>query len=93
MTATKIKNEPTFCIKKMRLQHTCPTQSNKTRIGSKWLGNNMLETFRSYLNTTVPALVHKAKRQFGLEIPRMLAWREKKKAKDILEITRCSTRG
>ena len=62
MVAAQIRNEPTFCIKKMRLEHTCPTQSEKTRISSRWLGNKMLETIRSDPNTTVPAIVDKAKR-------------------------------
>ncbi|XP_045088290.1 uncharacterized protein [Aegilops tauschii subsp. strangulata] len=84
MVAAQIRNEPTFCIKKMRLEHTCPTQSEKTRISSRWLGNKMLETIRSDPNTTVAAIVDKAKRQFGLEIPRMMAWRAKKKAKEIV---------
>ena len=73
MVAAKISNEPTFCIKKMVLEHTCPTQSDKTRVSSKWLGNKMLETIRSDPNTTVPAIVDKAKRQFGVEVPKMMA--------------------
>jgi hypothetical protein len=84
MVAAKISNEPTFCIKKMILEHTCPTQSEKTRISSKWLGNKMLETIRSDPNTTVPAIVDKAKRQFGVEVPKMMAWRAKRKAKEIV---------
>ncbi|KAM3295464.1 hypothetical protein ACQJBY_038010 [Aegilops geniculata] len=84
MVAAKITNEPTFCIKKMILEHTCPTQSEKTRISSKWLGNKMLETIRSDPNTIVPAIVDKVKRQFGVEVPKMMAWRAKRKAKDIV---------
>ncbi|XP_020200570.1 uncharacterized protein [Aegilops tauschii subsp. strangulata] len=84
MVAAKISNEPTFCIKKMILEHTCPTQSEKTRISSKWLGNKMLETIRSDPNTTVPAIVDKVKRQFGVEVPKMMAWRAKRKAKEIV---------
>ncbi|XP_073351756.1 uncharacterized protein [Aegilops tauschii subsp. strangulata] len=84
MVAVKISNEPTFCIKNMILEHTCPTQSEKTRISSKWLGNKMLETIRSDPNTTIPAIVDKAKRQFGVEVPKMMAWRAKRKAKVIV---------
>ena len=84
IVAAKISNEPTFCIKKMILEHTCPTQSEKTRISSKWLGNKMLETIRSDPNTTVPAIVDKVKRQFGVEVPKMMAWRAKRKAKEIV---------
>ncbi|KAE8786782.1 hypothetical protein D1007_39364 [Hordeum vulgare] len=84
MVASKINNEPTFCIKKMIFEHTCPTQSEKTRISSTWLGNKMLETIRSDPNTTIPAIIDKAKRQLGLEVPKMMAWRAKRKAKNIV---------
>ncbi|XP_040252179.1 uncharacterized protein [Aegilops tauschii subsp. strangulata] len=68
----------------MRLENTCPTQSEETRIILRWLGNKMLETIRSDPNTIIPVIVDKEKRQFGLEVPRMMAWRAKKKAKDIV---------
>jgi hypothetical protein len=36
MIASKITNEKTFCIKKMHLKHSCPTDSSSTRVNSKW---------------------------------------------------------
>ena len=53
-------------------------------MSSKWLGNTFLETIRLDPNTTVPALVEKAKRKFRIQVPKMMAWRAKKKAKLIV---------
>ena len=84
IVASQIKHEKTFCIKKFRAEHTCPTSDSHSKVSSKWLGNTFLETIRSDPNTTVPALVDKAKRKFGIEVPKMMAWRAKKAAKEIV---------
>jgi hypothetical protein len=39
MTTSKIKNEPTFCIKKMHLKHSYPTEPASTRVNAKWLSS------------------------------------------------------
>ena len=84
IVASQIKNEQTFCVKKFRAEHTCPTSDKHSKVSSKWLGSTILETIRSDPNTTVPALVDKAKRKFGIEVPKMMAWRAKKAAKEIV---------
>ncbi|KAE8811095.1 hypothetical protein D1007_12090 [Hordeum vulgare] len=44
----------------------------------------MLETIRSDSNTTIPDMVDKAKRRFGVEVPKMMAWRVRMTSKDIV---------
>jgi hypothetical protein len=79
MTASKIKNEKTFCIKKMHLKHSCPTDPSSTRVNSKWLSTAYVEKFRSDPNTGIISLVDKAKKDFGVQVPKRMAYRAKTK--------------
>jgi hypothetical protein len=53
MVASVIKNERTFCIKKMHLQHTCPTDLARSRMNSKWLSNAYVDKFKLDINTCI----------------------------------------
>jgi hypothetical protein len=46
MKASKIKNEATFCIKKMHLKHSCPTEPSSTRVNSKWLSTAYVDEYK-----------------------------------------------
>jgi hypothetical protein len=56
MSAAKIKNENTFCIKKMHLEHSCPTEPADTRVNTRWLSNAYVDKFRSDPNTCITTL-------------------------------------
>jgi hypothetical protein len=40
MVASEIKNEKTFVIRKMQLEHTCETTNESTRVSAKWLARS-----------------------------------------------------
>ena len=80
MVASKIKNENTFCIKKMHLEHICPTQPKSTRVTSKWLSDTYVDESRSAPNTGIRTIVDKANKDFGVTVPKRMAYRVKTKA-------------
>jgi hypothetical protein len=84
MSASQIKNEETFCIKKMELQHTCPTDPTNTRVNSKWLSRQYVDKFRSDPNTNITSLQDKAKKDFGVSVPKRMAYRAKTKARQMV---------
>ena len=77
MVASEIKGEKTFCIRKMRLRHTCGTTNETTRVSARWLANNYEGMFRSDPNTGIQSLIDLARQQHGVEVPRMMAYRAK----------------
>ena len=94
MTTSKIKNEKTFCIKKMHLPHTCPTDPSNTRVNSKWLSSTYVDKFRSDINTGITTLQDKARKDFGVSVGKRAAYRARlKQFRWCLEITRSSTTG
>ena len=82
MTASKIKHEQTFCVKKLHLEHTCPTEPSSSRVNSKWLSKTYVGKFRSDPNTSITSLVDDAKKDFGVDVPKRMAYRAKTKARD-----------
>ena len=84
MTASKIAHEETFCIKKIHLKHTCPTDPSSTRVNSKWLSTAYVDKFRSDPNTVVTTIVDKAKIDFMEEVPKRMAYREKTKDRNMV---------
>ena len=48
IVAAVIKGEKTFAIKKMRLQHTCPSSTESSRVSANWLA----KTYESLLGMT-----------------------------------------
>ena len=53
MVAAVIKGEKTFVIKKMRLEHTCPSTTETTRVSAKWLAQKYEHLFRSDITTGI----------------------------------------
>jgi hypothetical protein len=84
MTASKIKNEKTFCIKKMELKHTCPTEPASSRVNSKWLSTAYVDKFRSDINTGISSLQDKAMKDFGVDVPKRMAYRARSKARQMV---------
>lgn len=82
MVASEIKGEKTFVIRKMRLEHTCETSTETTRVSAKWLAQTYQSLFRSDPNTNIQSLIDAARQQHGVEVPRMMAYRAKNFALD-----------
>jgi hypothetical protein len=82
MVASEIKNEKTFVIRKMRLEHSCETTNESTRVSAKWLAQTYEHLFRSDPNTCIQTIIDSARLQHGVEVPRMMAYRAKNFALD-----------
>ena len=84
MTCTKIAHEETFCIRKLHLKHTCPTDPSSTRVNSKWLSTAYVDKFKSDPYTVITTLIDKAKKDFGVEVPKRMAYRAKTQARNMV---------
>lgn len=84
MVASKITNEQTFCIKKLELEHTCPTNPASSRVNSKWLSTAFVDNYRSDINTGISTVQDQAKKAFGVEVPKRMAYRARTKAREIV---------
>jgi hypothetical protein len=80
MTASKIAHEHTFCIRKMRGQHTCIAHGENTKVTIDWVAKESEQAVRSNPNTTVDTLIDNAKHKWGIEIPKSKAYRARMKA-------------
>jgi hypothetical protein len=75
MTASKIKkNEPTFCIKKMHLKHSCPTEPASTRVNAKWLSSAYVDEYKSDITTCITSLQDKALKDFGVDVGKRMTY-------------------
>ncbi|KAE8812796.1 hypothetical protein D1007_10124 [Hordeum vulgare] len=72
-----IKGEKTFAIKKMRLEHTCPTNTEKSRISAKWLAKTYESLFRSDPSTSINTLMDNCRENYGVDVGRHMAYRAK----------------
>jgi hypothetical protein len=84
MVASVIKNEKTFCIKKMHLQHICPTDPARSRLNSKWLSNAYVDKFKSDINTGISSIQDRAMKDFGVDVPKRMAYRARTKAREMV---------
>lgn len=84
MTASAIKREETVCIRKMVLPHTCGITYDTSRVDSTWLSNRYEENFRSDPDWKISALIDTTKRNHGVDITPMMAYRARNKAADIV---------
>jgi hypothetical protein len=84
MTASKIKNEATFCIKKMHLKHTYPTEPSSSRVNSKWLSSAYVGEYKLNITTCITTLQDKALKDFGVDVPKRMAYRARSKAIDMV---------
>jgi len=68
----------------MHLEHCYPTEPSSTRVNSKWLSTAYVDNFRSDPNTGIRSLVDKARKDFGVDVPKRMAYRAKTKAREIV---------
>jgi hypothetical protein len=84
MVAALIKNEKTFCIKKMHLHHSCPTEPSSNRINSSFLSTTYVDKFKADINTGISCIQEKAKKEFGVDVPKRMAYRARTKAQQLV---------
>ncbi|KAE8775279.1 hypothetical protein D1007_52220 [Hordeum vulgare] len=77
IVAAVIKGEKTFAIKKMRLEHTCPTNTEKSRISENWLAKIYESLFRSDPSTSIHTLIDNWMEKYGVDVARHMAYRAK----------------
>jgi hypothetical protein len=75
MSASKIKHEKTFSVKKMHLEHS---------VNSTWLCNVYVDKFMSDANTCITSSVDKDKKDFGVDVPKRMTCREKNRATELV---------
>lgn len=84
MTTSAIKREETVCIRKMVLPHTCGITYDTSRVDSTWLSNRYENNFRGDPDWKISALIDTTKRNHGVDITPMMAYRARNKAADIV---------
>jgi hypothetical protein len=77
IVAAVIKGENTFAIKKMRLQHTCPSSTETSMVSAKWLAQTYESLFRSDPTTSIQTLIDACQEKYGVEVPKHMAYRAK----------------
>ncbi|KAE8815484.1 hypothetical protein D1007_06944 [Hordeum vulgare] len=77
IVAAIIKGEKSFAIKKMRLEHTCPTNTEKSRISAKWFAKTYESLFRSDPTTSIHTLMDNCREKYGVDVGRHMAYRAK----------------
>ena len=82
MVAAVIKGEKTFVIKKMRLEHTCPSTTETTRVSAKWLAQKYEHLFRSDITTGIQTIIDACNEKYGVDVPKCMAYRAKNIAID-----------
>jgi hypothetical protein len=80
MTASIIKHEKTFCIRKFRALHTCIPHGENTKVTIDWLAQQSEESVRTDPNTCVDTLIQNTKLKHGVSVPRSKAYRARHKA-------------
>ncbi|CAM0945121.1 unnamed protein product [Alopecurus aequalis] len=82
LTASTIAHESTFCIRKFRNKHTCIPHGENTKVSINWLAGTSMEAIRTDANTCVDTLIENAKKRYGVEVSRSIAYRARRKAFD-----------
>nr|XP_040244077.1 uncharacterized protein LOC120963500 [Aegilops tauschii subsp. strangulata] len=61
----------------MRLQHTCPSTTETSRVSAKWLAQTYESLFRSDPNTSILTLIDNCNEKYGVDVPKHMAYRAK----------------
>ena len=69
-----------FCISKFKCEHTCIAHGENTNVSTDWLAAQSKQAIRTYPNTCVDTLIDNAKLKYGVEVPRIKAYRARMKA-------------
>nr|XP_040251478.1 uncharacterized protein LOC120968635 [Aegilops tauschii subsp. strangulata] len=85
MTASTIAHEKTFCIKKMKLLHTCGAHGEKTKVTVDWMARTCEQQLRDNPRAGVDAILKRTKTKYGLEVPKTKAYRARSLAIEVVE--------
>ncbi|KAE8767923.1 hypothetical protein D1007_60657 [Hordeum vulgare] len=77
IVAAVIKGEKTFAIKKMRLEHTCPTNTEQSRISAKWIAKTYESLFMFDPTTSIHTLIVNSMDKYGVDVGRHVAYMSK----------------
>ena len=80
VTATKIAGEKTFCIRKLHLDHTCPTEGESCKVNCQWLAKTAVQAFRADPRTSIESVMDNAKQKYGVDVGKVMAYRARRKA-------------
>ena len=80
MVGSEIKGEKTFCLRKLNMEHTCPTSGEGCRVSGKWVAKLAEKSLRIDPRTGIEAVIDTTKEKFGVDVPKMMAYRAKRKA-------------
>ena len=61
----------------MRLQHTCPSTIETSRVSAKWLAQTYESLFKSDPNTSILTLIDNCNEKYGVYVPKHMAYRAK----------------
>jgi hypothetical protein len=84
MTASKIANEKTFVIRKLRKEHTCLAHGENTKVTINWLAHQSEQALRTDPNTSVDTLIENVKQKHGVEVAKSKAYRARLKALQVV---------
>jgi hypothetical protein len=80
MTGSQIRNEQTFFLRKMHLEHSCGPVGEACKVSAKWVAKACEQTIRTDPTTRVDTLIEDAKHKYGVAVPRTMAYRAKNEA-------------
>jgi hypothetical protein len=80
MTGSQIRNEQTFCLRKMHLEHSCGPVGEACKVSVKWVAKACEQAIRTDPTTRVDTLIEDAKHKYGVAVARTMAYRAKNEA-------------
>ena len=61
----------------MRLEHTCPSTTETTRVSVKWLAQKYEHLFRSDITTGIQTMIVTCMEKYGVDVPKCMAYSAK----------------
>jgi hypothetical protein len=80
MIGSQIAGEKTFCMRKLHFEHSCAPSGEHCKVTYKWVAQNAEKALRTDPGTRVETVMDNAKEKFGVEVPKNMAYRARKKA-------------
>jgi hypothetical protein len=61
-----------------------PTEPSSNRINSNFLSTTYIDKFKADINTGISSIQEKAKKEFGVDVPKRMAYRARTKAQQLV---------
>ena len=84
MVGLVIKGEKTFCLRKFQPEHTCAPVGEECKVSGEWLAKICESSIRIDPSTGIEAVRETTKEKYGVEVHKMMAYRAKKKALQVV---------